>query len=105
MPAEAGRPRGHLLDFIEYFSGKAAITKSMLEVGMKVKCFDKIYGPPEHDSSKPVGFRTWLLTLACAKPGAGVWFGVECTTWIWVSRFAMKRNKRIWFGDEGRPHV
>ena len=91
----------NMYDAVEYFSGNAAVTRSIGNKGFSSIGFDKAYHR-EMDLASDRGF-LFALALALSTTHADdclaplFWSGIVCGSWIWVCRATSMRTR--W-----RPH-
>ena len=64
----------------------------------KTTCFDKRYSHT-HNCNTASGFRRWIVTLLCTMPKSSQWFGLDCTSWLWLTRHVTKRKRTSIWGD------
>jgi len=90
---------------IEYFAGKAAVTRERLALGLPATRFDKEYGD-HHDCLTAAGLALWLDELAFTIAGSLQWFGTQCSSWVILCISVSRRNAENGFwGDTSRGFV
>lgn len=88
---------GPLRDCIEFYSGRAELTKAHVEIcGGFCTRWDKVYGL-QHDCSTADGLRRWVDDLSLAKPKALVWFGTQCSSFLLMTKKYSARDARNGF--------
>ena len=95
-------------DCIEYFAGQAELTKAHLEiVGADATRWDRTYGEGDaHDCLASVGFGRWLDDLSFSAPGALIWFGTQCSSFLLMCKGKSERSRSNgFFGNTTREFV
>ena len=95
-----------LWQLIEYFAGRAELTKAHIELGLVHSSrLDKDYGE-HHDCLTRVGLAHWLCDLLLAGPTALIWFGTQCSSFVLMCKSVSKRSaSNGWLGDTGKTFV
>ena len=68
-----------LLQFLEYWSGLAEMTRQHIALGLRAAAFDKLYAPNQ-DVTTPEGLRLWLDTLTATEMDSTHWYGTRCSS-------------------------
>ena len=93
------------LDYIEYFSGQAELSKSGIRFGLEGRSFDIIY-TSEHDALSKRGLRLFLAALAGTKPSSLTWFGTVCSSFTVLCRAqSLRQESNGYEGDTNRAFV
>lgn len=93
------------LDYIEYFSGQAELSKSGIRFGLEGRSFDYIY-TSEHDALSRRGLRLFLAALAGTKPLSLTWFGTVCSSFTVLCRAqSLRQESNGYEGDTNRAFV
>ena len=79
-----------LLQFLEYWSGHAEMTRQHIALGLRVAAFDKLYAPNQ-DVTTPEGLRLWLDTLTATEKNSTHWNGTRCSSF---GRMCMAQSGR-----------
>ena len=88
------------LQYVEYFCGKANLSRAAIEQGFKGVSLDSSSNP-SHNVLEGQGLRLWLLALTCAMPGALIWVGCPCSSFVVLCRSVTKRCiENFFMGDE-----
>ena len=98
-------PQSQLLDCFEAWAGESEICKHMLAEGLAAKASDISFGGASHDICQPAGLAAWHSNLLRVRPGGLLWQGVDCKSFVFVSRRFSKRTRDDPFGDVSRPFV
>ena len=81
-------------DFVEYFCGNKAVTKGLLQRGLKGFGYDKKQDFHQEDLQSPLGFIVALVWVLRVKIDEGlIWLGTVCSSWIWLSRGSCRRTR------------
>ena len=75
LPSNANK----LLQFSEYWSGIAEMTRQHIALGLRAAAFDKLYAPNQ-DVITPEGLRLWLDTLTATEMDSTHWNGTRCSS-------------------------
>ena len=70
-----------ILDFVEFFSGFGHLTRAGLNHGLRGLAFD-IPCREDHNALRAQGLCLFLTALSGTKPGAMVWFGTPCSSFV-----------------------
>lgn len=91
---------------IEFFAGEAELSKAHVELGVGcVTRWDKDYGP-HHDCLTGIGLAHWLHDLLLACPGALVWLGIQCSSFVLICKGVAKREAaNEWLGNTNHKFV
>ena len=93
------------LDFIEYYAGSGELSRAAIGHGLCGLAFDVMYSP-DHDALTPEGLRLYLAALAGTKPGALIWHGTPCSSFVVLCRSVSLRDEcNDYAGDESRLFV
>ena len=77
---------------VEAFSGFGNLRRSMAhKTGLPSLGIDLLYHP-DHDFTTPQGVRTAIMAGRMLMISGLYWMGIECKTWIWISRSSTKRS-------------
>ena len=115
--------------FVEFFCGRALLTKAFREIGCRTRAFDvdrplpwslfsvsiarlvcvcvsvsMIPGSPLHDLSGAIGFLTGIITVWEAQTGSLIHLGCVCSSFCWVNSATHQRSSSMPLGTEF-PHV
>ena len=90
--------------FIEYCSGRGAITRSMLRLKLPSSAYDRKYDS-SHDIVSDSGLWSWIASALFTSRHGALWFAPECKTWVWMNRNGNLRSSLDWRGDESLPEV
>lgn len=92
------------LDLVDAFAGAAALSTVFRQNGLKAESFD-INDGKQGDILDPQGwFRCIHLVLRC-KPGAVLFGGPPCGSWVFVNRYTSGRSKTNVTGNQSRAYV
>jgi hypothetical protein len=93
------------LDYIEYFSGQAELSKSGIRFGLEGRSFDYIY-TAEHDALSRRSLRLFLAALTGTKPLSLTWFGTVCSSFTVLCRAqSLRQESNGYEGDTNRAFV
>ena len=93
------------LEYIEYFCGCGNLSKSAIKQGLRGASLD-LEQSEDHDCLTPGGLRLWLAALCATVPHALVWLGLECKSFVVLSRSQSLRSAgNQWMGDETKEFV
>ncbi len=90
--------------FVEFFCGTGGLSTACSEEGLRSSWFD-IALDSEHDLLSARGFALSLSMALSLAPGAVAWFGVPCSTFVWISRSHTLRRAARPLGDARRLDV
>ena len=96
------KPR--LKHFAEFFCGTGGLVTALSQAGMRCAWFD-IDVEPSHDILSVVGIAAAIRIALSVIPGGVVWFGVPCSTFVWMARGHTKRSRQNPLGDVARVDV
>lgn len=97
---EAARAR----HFVEFFCGTGALVSAMMAAGMRCTWLEISLGVSQ-DILSTVGFAEAIRAAMSIVPGGTAWFGVPCSTFVWMSRGHTKRTQADPLGDRSRADV
>lgn len=93
------------LDYVEFFSGSAELSKAGIRFGLEGRSFDYIYSG-EHDALSRRGLRLFLAALAGTKPLSLTWFGTVCSSFTVLCRAqSLRQEANGYEGDTQRLFV
>jgi len=100
------KPAAVLRHCVEYFAGAAELSRAHIEVDVGcVSRWDKDYGD-HHDCLTHIGLAHWLSDLLLAAPGALIWLGTQCSSFVLMCKAIAKREEaNHWMGDTNRQFV
>ena len=91
--------------FVEFFCGSGGLVAAAVELGLRTAWYDAQLGSARMDICTDEGFAMAIgLALSLCRGGVA-WFGVPCSTFVWISRGHTKRSRRKPLGDESRRDV
>ena len=90
--------------FAEFFCGTGGLVTALSQAGMRCAWFD-IDVEPSHDMLSVIGIAIAIRIALSVIPGGVVWFGVPCSTFVWMSRGHTKRSRQNPLGDLARVDV
>lgn len=90
--------------FAEFFCGTGGLTTALSQAGMRCAWFD-IHLEPSHDILTAIGVAEAVRIALSVIPGGVVWFGVPCSTFVWMARGHTKRSRQNPLGDLTRADV
>lgn len=98
--------RGLELDTMDFFSGKAQVTRHFRKRGLRSLEYDVVNNPKYQDLNGTWGFIHALQGLRRLTPHTAiVWLGTVCSTWIFMSRNSTMRTHLNPQGDTQRRCV
>ncbi|CAE7328496.1 unnamed protein product [Symbiodinium sp. CCMP2592] len=83
--------------FVEFFSGCGILTAAVEAAGLRVRSYD-VLSSKSMDLNSAFG---WTLALNMVRHVVAtglIWFGIPCSTWIFMSRGSCRRT---WFVPQG----
>ncbi len=86
------------LDAVEIFVGAHNLSTALVSQGLNAMPFDKVIDP-EQNICEHWGFQLALQWTLRLRPGGLLWAGVECSTWVFLSRSTYGRSKSRPEGD------
>ena len=92
------------LKMLEVMSGTGKITDNVNEKVGPAMGYDKAY-TEDMDILTHQGFALLLKLALRVQSGGTTWFGILCSSWIWLSRSVSKRSRSNPAGDCSRPFV
>ena len=88
-----------LHDCIEFCAGQGNLTLACLMSRMHGVALDRQYHP-DHDMITRIGLRVWIDCISETKPGAMVWWGTQCSSFVLMCKVHHKRSAENGFwGD------
>jgi len=102
VAAALAAPR--MKDAVEYFCGTGGMTAAFVEQRLRCDWFDVIL-EPEQDICAAEGFAIAVRKALSIVLGGVAWFGVPCSTFVWVARGHTKRSRASPLGDASRADV
>ena len=96
------KPR--LKHFAEFFCGTGGLVTALSQAGMRCTWFD-IDVERSHDMLSVAGIAAAIRIALSVIPGGVVWFGVPCSTFVWMARGHTKRSRPNPLGDVARMDV
>ena len=90
--------------FAEFFCGTGGLVTALSQAGMRCAWFD-VDVDPLHNMLSVRGLAVAVRIALSVIPGGVVWFGVPCSTFIWIARGHTKRSRRKPLGDLAREDV
>ena len=90
--------------FAEFFCGTGGLVAALSQAGMRCAWFD-VEVEPTHDILSPGGIALAVRIALSVIPGGVVWFGVPCSTLVWMARGHTKRSRANPLGDRTRADV
>ena len=94
-----------VLQFAEWFCGTGNLTTACSQQGLRVKWYDCILDPVKMNLLTHVGFAAAILLALSISIGGTAWFGVPCSTFVFMSRGHTKRSRRLPKGNTKRKDV
>ena len=73
-------------DMVEYFAGRKALSKGFVARGYKCVSYELRDDPCLEDILGDDGFIHALVLLLCIRPAGLAWWGIVCSTWVWMCR-------------------
>jgi hypothetical protein len=80
------------IDGAEFFAGDMAITTKVRELGYSCFPYEIKFDGITHDINSDAGFVLALVVLCRVKLRGIVWFGIVCSTWVFMSRSTTGRD-------------
>jgi len=97
-------PAGNLLQFIEFFAGRAGHARYLSRMGCATQAFD-LRIDPCHDINSDSGFNLYLVACCSTLVSSIAWSGLVCTSWVWIGRSQTGRNAKHPLGNEHKTMV
>ena len=88
----------------EFFCGTGGLVTALSQAGMRCAWFD-IDVESCHDILSAAGLAIAVRIALSVMPGGLVWFGVPCSTFVWMARGHTKRSRQNPLGDVTRGDV
>ena len=106
MRAQFHRTHGRSqLQYFEGFAGCGNLSKAAIRAGLRGVSLDKDINV-EHDILSQRGLRLWLCVVTSLQPGALLWLGVPCSSFVILSRSgSLRHESNHMLGDEARDFV
>eukprot|EP00438_Fugacium_kawagutii_P007466 Skav236410 [mRNA] locus=scaffold7610:13607:14401:- [translate_table: standard] len=99
------RSSARLFQFIEYFAGKANLSRALLERGFRGAAFDIIFSN-EHNALSSVGMRLFIDALVSSASKCLAWFGTQCSSFVGLCvSNSMRGPVNAFLGDRSREFV
>ena len=93
------------LQYVEYFCGRANLSRAAIEEGFVGVSLD-VSMNPNHNVLEGGGLRLWLLALSSTVAGALIWVGCPCSSFVVLCRSVTKRYEdNMFLGDENHMCV
>ena len=89
---------------VEFFCGTGALATALSQAGMRCDWFDSQL-EPLHDILTVTGIAAAVRMVLAVMPGGVAWFGVPCSTFVWMARGHTKRSYLNPLGDGTRVDV
>lgn len=80
------------LDGVEFFAGKKAVTCSLRRHGLRIASYEYEDDAVYQDILSPRGFAAAVSLCMRVVPGGIVWFGIVCSSWVWICRATSGRS-------------
>ena len=94
------------IDAVEYFSGKAQVTRNLALRGLVAVSFDILDDEVYQNINGILGWINALQILRRVKSATGLaWLGTVCSTWVFLSRDSTMRSQQDARGDRNRRCV
>lgn len=91
--------------FVEWFCGTGNLTTACSQQKMRVAWYDHVLHPVKMNLLTSAGFAYAIILALSIVPGGTAWFGVPCSTFVFMSRGHTKRTRRRPQGDTCRTDV
>ena len=96
----------HLLDYVEFCSGNAALSKALIAAGYVGASFDIQYDPVFQDMLHAFGLRLFIDAVCASRTAALMWLGTKCSSFVSLCLSLSKRYEwNSFYGDESRGWV
>ena len=86
-----------VLDGVEFFCGQQAVSKALRSHGLAIFGYDEKHHSVLQDIMTAPGYSFALSLALRIHPAGFVWFGIVCSSWVWISRGTTGRSTE-------RPH-
>ena len=94
------------LDVIEFFAGRAELSRAAIRKNQRVLAFDKVLSDAHDVTQDPRALRIWFAALASTRKGSLVWHGTQCSSFSIMCRFNSGRAEaNNWLGDTQQAFV
>jgi len=90
--------------FVEFFCGTGGLVAALSQRGLRCGWFDLV-ADNSHDLCTTVGFALAVQLVLAIAPGGVAWFGVPCSTFVWMARGHTKRTRQSPLGNVAREDV
>ena len=88
------------LDVIEFFAGRAELSRAAIRKNQTVLAFDKVLSDAHDVIQDPRALRIWFAALASTRKGSLVWHGTQCSSFSIMCRSNSGRAEaNNWLGD------
>ena len=94
-----------VLQFVEWFCGTGNLTTACSQQGLRVRWFDCTLDPSKMNLLTDAGFAAAIRLALSMMIGATAWFGVPCSTFVFMSRSHTKRSRTLPKGNCKRKDV
>jgi hypothetical protein len=81
---------GGLLDVVEGYCGRAAITRACVQRLLRCRAYDATFGP-SHNLLDPQVFRHFVLSICCLRMNGHLWLAPPCSSFVFLSQSVVKR--------------
>ena len=96
---------GTCYDFTEFFAGAKAVSKGLKARGYCGVTYEKLDDPVRQDILTDHGLLNAIILVLSCHPGGLVWWGIVCSSWIWMSRGTTLRHMWDPHGDTSKTCV
>ena len=90
--------------FAEFFCGTGGLVTALSQAGMRCAWLDMDV-EPSPDMLSVAGIAVAVRIALSVIPGGVAWFGVPCSTFVWMARGHTKRSRQNPLGDVARVDV
>jgi hypothetical protein len=94
-----------VLHFVEWFCGTGNLTTACRRLGLRVGWFDWNLDPQGMDLLTDQGMARAIVLSLSLVVGGTAWFGVPCSTFVFMSRGHTLRSRKQPLGNTCRPDV
>ena len=101
----AGVQAVRTLQFVEWFCGTGNLTTACSQLGLRVKWYDITLDSVKMNLLTNAGFAAAIRLALSIVMGGTAWFGVPCSTFVFMSRGHTKRSWRFPKGNTKRKDV
>ena len=91
--SQANMDHSQVVDWAEYFAGKKAVSRAMLNSGLLTLPFELLDNPVMQNIMSAMGFIYAMHIALRLKPGGGSNTAPVCSTWTWVNRYTSQRSE------------